>query len=143
MFGEDPKVGLTSSSLPPEILEKLHSEDNLLSLHQAPLLPPLNPHLFRTMRHLQPSMNHCHLHFMPPTSLLQAPTSDPLQPSPPATHQPSTSSQAPAVQHHDNPPPLDFTPFNKRLQDITNQQKEHIKPSYHSQKGWSSALVLT
>ena len=123
MFGEDPKVVLTSSSLPPEILEKLHSEDDLLLLHQAPPLPPLNPHLFRTTRHLQPSMNNCHLHLLPPTSLLQAPISDPLPPSPPATHQPSTSSQAPAVQHHDNPSPLDSTPLNKRLQDITNQQK--------------------
>ncbi|XP_076069946.1 KRAB-A domain-containing protein 2-like [Oratosquilla oratoria] len=32
MFGEDPKVGLTSSSLPPEILERLKSEDDLLAV---------------------------------------------------------------------------------------------------------------
>ena len=38
MFGEDPKIGLTSSSLPPEILERLQSEDDLLALHQIP--PP-------------------------------------------------------------------------------------------------------
>jgi hypothetical protein len=34
MFGEDPKVGLTSSSLPQEILERLQSEDDLLALNQ-------------------------------------------------------------------------------------------------------------
>ncbi|XP_041378891.1 KRAB-A domain-containing protein 2-like [Gigantopelta aegis] len=38
MFGEDPKVGLTSSSLLPEILERLQSEDDLLALYQAPIL---------------------------------------------------------------------------------------------------------
>ena len=32
MFGEDPKVGLTSSSLPPELLERLQSEDDLVAL---------------------------------------------------------------------------------------------------------------
>ena len=40
MFGEDPKVGLTSSSLPPEILETLQSEDDLREFHQPPLLSP-------------------------------------------------------------------------------------------------------
>ncbi|XP_068233471.1 KRAB-A domain-containing protein 2-like [Palaemon carinicauda] len=38
MFGEDPKVGLTWSSLPSEILERLQSEDDL----QAALQPPLS-----------------------------------------------------------------------------------------------------
>ncbi|XP_076049414.1 uncharacterized protein LOC143030097 [Oratosquilla oratoria] len=36
MFEGDPKVGLTSSSLPPEILERLKSQDNLLAVLQPP-----------------------------------------------------------------------------------------------------------
>ena len=40
MFGEDPKVDLTSSSLPPELLETLQSEDDLLALLQPPLQSP-------------------------------------------------------------------------------------------------------
>ena len=38
MFGEDPKFGLTSSSLPPEVLERLQSEDDQ-SLRRARLSP--------------------------------------------------------------------------------------------------------
>jgi hypothetical protein len=34
MFGEDPKVGLTSSIIPQDILERLQSEDDLLALNQ-------------------------------------------------------------------------------------------------------------
>jgi len=36
MFGEDPKVGLTSSSLPPELLQRLQSEEDLLELLESP-----------------------------------------------------------------------------------------------------------
>ncbi|KAK4326283.1 hypothetical protein Pmani_003149 [Petrolisthes manimaculis] len=36
MFGEDPKVSLTSSILPPEILERQYSEDDLLAVLQPP-----------------------------------------------------------------------------------------------------------
>ncbi|XP_060070822.1 integumentary mucin C.1-like [Ylistrum balloti] len=36
-FGEDPKVALISSSLPPEILDRPQSEDGLLALYQPPL----------------------------------------------------------------------------------------------------------
>ena len=39
LFGENPKVGLTSSSLPAEILERLQSEDDLLALCHQPQLP--------------------------------------------------------------------------------------------------------
>ena len=73
MFGEDTKVGLTSSNIPPEILKRLQSEDDLPALDQAPPAPPLNPHLFTTMSYLQPPTKHCHLHLLPPASLLQAP----------------------------------------------------------------------
>ena len=52
-------------------------------------------------------------------------TNKPLAPSPPATHQPSTSFQAPSVQHHDNPGQLNSTPLDKQLKNITNQQKTH------------------
>ena len=37
IFGEDPKVGFTSSSLPPELLETVQSEDDLLALLQSPV----------------------------------------------------------------------------------------------------------
>ena len=53
MFGEDPKVGLTSSSLPPEILERLQSEDDLLALHQS--TPPDSTQPLST--HLSPTLN--------------------------------------------------------------------------------------
>lgn len=36
MFGEDHKVGLTSSGLAPEILERLKSEDDILAVLQPP-----------------------------------------------------------------------------------------------------------
>ena len=102
IFGEDSNVGLTSSSLSPEILERLQSDNDFLALYQASHPALLNPHLFTTMSHLQPPMNHCHLHLLPPASLLLAPL----------------------VDHLNNPPPLNFTPLDKRFQDITNQQKK-------------------
>ena len=71
MFKEDPKVELTSSSLPPEILERLQSEDDLLPLHQAPLLAITEP----TSAHNNeppPAPNET-LPPSPPASLLQAP----------------------------------------------------------------------
>ena len=90
MFGEDPKIGLTSSSLPPEILKRLQSEDDLPVLYQAP--PPATT---------EPTFIHNN---EPPPA-----TNEPLSPTPLATHQPP-SSQDPSVQHHDNPPPLNSTP---------------------------------
>ena len=101
MFGEDPKVGLTSSSLPPEILERLQFEDDLLALYQAP----------------SSDTTAVHNNELPPA------TSEQLPPSPPAISQPFTSFQAPSVQHHHNPSPLNSTPLDKRLEDIANQRK--------------------
>ena len=45
MFGTEPKVGLTSSAIPVEIIERLESEDDLLGALSVPLnsaddLPP-------------------------------------------------------------------------------------------------------
>ena len=99
MFGEDPKVGLTSSSLPPEILERLQSKDDLLALYQAP----------------PPDTTAVHNNELSPT------TNEQLPPSPPATSQSFTSSQALSGQHHHNPSPLNSTLLDKRLEDIANQ----------------------
>ena len=101
MFGENPKVGLTSSCLPPEILERLQSEDDLLALYQAPPSDTTAVH----NNELHPASN------------------EQLPPSPPATSQPFTSSQALSVQHHHNPSPLNSTPLDKRLEGIANQRK--------------------
>ena len=35
MFGENPKLGLASSNLPIQILEKLKSKEDLMALHQC------------------------------------------------------------------------------------------------------------
>ena len=116
MFGGDPKVGLTSSSLPPEILERLQSEDDLLPLHHAPLPAITEP-------------TSAHNNEPPPAP------NEPLPPSPPATHQPSTSSQAPSMQHHDIPPPLNSIPWTSSFKTSPINVEEHVNPSYHRQKG--------
>ena len=92
-------AALTSSSLPPEIHERLQSEDDLLALHQEP--PPATT---------EPTS--VHNNELPPATNATFT---------PATRQPYTSSQGTSVQHHDNPFPLYSTPLDKQLQDITNQ----------------------
>ena len=81
MFGEDPKVGLTSSSLPPEILETLQSEDDLRELHQPPLLSPAS----NEQSPLHPAIND--------SPLLPASNDQ----SPPPAINPSATSQTPTL----------------------------------------------
>ena len=102
MFGEDHKVGLTSSSLPPEILERLKSEDDLLQLLQ------------------------------PPSSTNTVSTSDEPNVQVSATRaevdeQPSVSGeQPPALVSESTSPPAvskNSAPIDKPLEDISNQCK--------------------
>ena len=107
MFGEDPKVGLTSSSLPPEILETLQSEDDLRELHQPPLLSPASN---------EPSPLHPAINDSP---LLPASNDQ----SPPSAINPSATSQPPTPLSTTTEPPLNLAPLDQRLQDITDQRK--------------------
>ena len=73
MFGEDPKVGLTSSSLPPEILGRLQTEDDLVTLHQSTSSATTDHQLmiqdsllprYSHNKHLLPSVSH-NKHLLP------------------------------------------------------------------------------
>ena len=44
MFGCDPKVGLTSSCLPSEVIERLQTEDDLLALISEPTEDEVSAH---------------------------------------------------------------------------------------------------
>ncbi|XP_076031184.1 uncharacterized protein LOC143019434 [Oratosquilla oratoria] len=94
MFGEDPKVGLTSSSLPPEILERLKSEDDLLTVLQ------------------------------PPSSTNTESTSDETDVQISATHEKLMNNILSLMSNHlllsvsENSAPID-----KRVEDISNQRK--------------------
>ena len=107
MFGEEPKVGLTSSSLPPEILERLQSEDDLRMLNQSQTLPPTSNELSS----LPPAIN---------DSLLFSASND--QPPPPAIN-PLVNSQPPTPPLTTTEPPSNQSPLDQRLQDITDQRK--------------------
>ena len=76
LFGENPKVGLTSSSLPAEILERLQSEDDLLALCHQPQLP--TPLLQSTTTNILPSTTTNGLQFTT-TNTLPATTTNGLQ----------------------------------------------------------------
>ena len=113
MFGEDLKVGLRSCSLPPEILERLQSEDDLLALCAT----------------TEPTSVHNN---EPP------PDTNEASPSPPVP-----ATQAPSVQDHDNPPLLNSKLLHKQLQDITNQRKKARGSQLSQAEKWSSDPVLT
>ena len=119
MFGEDPRIGLTSSSLPHEILERLQTEDDLLALHQpsptanlesasveASVLPSASnePRSLPSATSVPPSATTQH---QPATIEPPAATSEPS----PATSQPTlaTSEPSPATSepsHATSQPPL-------------------------------------
>ncbi|XP_037790651.1 uncharacterized protein LOC119586011 [Penaeus monodon] len=86
MFGIDPRVGLASSSLPLEILERLQSDDDLLALFASPSEDEV------LAQDPQP----------PPAPAAPAPTSQPTPahdcPTPPASAAPASTSQPTSVQ---------------------------------------------
>ena len=108
MFGEDPKVGLTSSSLPPELLETLQSEDDLLALLQPPLQSPDSNESSSLNLNIDDSP-------IFPATNGQSPSPD-IDPNPSVATQPPTPSFATEV-------PLILEPLGQRLQDITDQRK--------------------
>lgn len=108
MFGEDPKVDLTSSSLPPEILERLKSEDDLLTVLQPS--SSINTESTSDENDVQISATHEEIDEQPSVSGEQ-----PSAPVSELTSLPATS-QPPAVSENSEP-------FDKRLEDISNQRK--------------------
>ncbi|XP_076057193.1 uncharacterized protein LOC143034707 [Oratosquilla oratoria] len=108
MFGEDPKVGLTSSSLPPEILERLKSEDDLLAVLQSP--SSINTESTPDEIDVQISVTREEINGQPSVSGEQPPTPVSVSTSLPATNQP------PAVSENS-------APVDKWLEDISNQSK--------------------
>ena len=87
MFGEDPKVGLTSSSLPPEILKTLQSEDDLQELESPSAInesPDINDSPLPHASNVTP---------LPPTiTELSTSNDSPLPPASHATPQPPTTT---------------------------------------------------
>ena len=141
MFGEDPKVGLTSSSLPPEILKTLQSEDDLRALESPSAInesPDINDSPLPHASNVTP---------LPPTiTELSTSNDSPLPPAshatpqPPTTTEPSTSNDSPLPPaSHATPLPTTITelstsnnsplistttePLEQRLQEITNKRK--------------------
>ncbi|KAK4328993.1 hypothetical protein Pmani_000629 [Petrolisthes manimaculis] len=108
MFGEDPKVDLTSSSLPPEILERLKSEDDLLAVLQPP--SSTNTESTSDETDVQISATREETDEQPSVSGEQPPAPVSESTSLPATNQP------PAVSENS-------APVEKRLEDISNQRK--------------------
>ncbi|XP_076032943.1 uncharacterized protein LOC143020411 [Oratosquilla oratoria] len=108
MLEEDPKVGLVSSSLPPEILEKLKSEDDLLAVLQPP--SSTNTESTYDETDVQISARREEIDKQPSVSDEQ----------PPAPVSESTSllasNQPPAMSENS-------APVNKRVEDISNQRK--------------------
>ncbi|XP_076045736.1 uncharacterized protein LOC143027975 [Oratosquilla oratoria] len=108
MFGEDAKVGLTSSSLPPEIPERLKSEDDLLAVLQPP--SSTNTESTSDETDVQISATREEIDEQPSVSGEQPPAPVSESTSLPATNQP------PAVSENS-------APVDKRLEDISNQRK--------------------
>ena len=131
MFGEDPKVGLTSSSLPPEILERLQSEDDLLALHHPP--NTATTCTFDEINEPPPATSEP----PPPPATSEPPPPVTTEPPSLACIQPSTSSQVPSRS---------TALLDKRHADIALQRKR-ARTSQLSQAermvGWSSASVLS
>ena len=146
MFGEDPKIGLTSSSLPHEILERIQTEDDLLALHQSPPTanaespfvegiespPASKPSSLLSDTSVPPSAASQH----PPATREPPPTLTATDEPPPAVGEssPTTSQPPPAISHPSHPPSSHpstsfhatsppTSPLDKRLQDITNHRK--------------------
>ncbi|XP_076040906.1 uncharacterized protein LOC143025317 [Oratosquilla oratoria] len=108
MFGEDPKVGLTSSSLPPEILERLKSEDDLLAVLQPP--SSTNTESTSDETDVQISATREEIDEQPSVSSMQPPAPVSESTSLRATNQP------PAVSENS-------APVDKWLEDKQNQRK--------------------
>ena len=108
MFGEDLKVGLSSSSLPPKILERLKSEDDLLAVLQPP--SSTNAESTSDETDVQISATCEEIDEQPSVSGEQPPAPVSESTSLPATNQP------PAVSENS-------VPVDKRLEDISNQRK--------------------
>ena len=106
MFVEHLKAGLTSSSLPPELLETLQSEDDLLALLQPPLQSPDSNESSPLNLNIDDSP-------MFPATNGQSPPPDI---NPYVATQPPTPSNATEV-------PLILEPLGQRLQDITDLRK--------------------
>lgn len=112
MFGEDPKLGLTPSSLVCEMLESLQSEDDLPFL--CPPSEPLNQHLMMLANNPLPLMSHN----------VKMSVSHLLLPVGHNHHLQSTSTRRSVpVQYLDSPSPQSTVPLDKRLVDITSQHK--------------------
>ena len=94
MFGTEPKVGLTSSSIPAEIIQRLETEDDLLT---ALSVPP------NSANDVPPPL---------PDDQLPASQCDDVPPPPP-------DNQLPASL----PPPLSPSPLGLRRRNILNHRR--------------------
>ena len=94
MFGTEPKVGLTSSSIPAEIIQRLETEDDLLTALSVPL---------NSANDVPPPL---------PDDQLPASQCDDVPPPPPDNQLPSSL-----------PPPLSPSPLGLRRRNIRNERK--------------------
>ena len=117
MFGEDPKVGLALSRLPPEILERQSSGSTsaFATTTDDPAREDIDEQASVSGEQpLAPVSKSTSLH---------------------ATNQSAETRENFPVHHDESPGPQSSTPLDKRLEDISNQSivKEQVSHSYPRQ----------
>lgn len=118
MFGENPKVGLTSSSLPSEMLERLQSEDDLRALlHLTSPTEPTTEPVSNDVSEPTSTISE-----LPCEDVSELPTASGSS-LPPTTNLSSESEMSVPEQHRDSLPPQNPVLLDKRLQNITSQRK--------------------
>ena len=127
MFGEDPKVGLTSSSLPPEILKTLQSEDDLRALESPSAInesPDINDSPLPHASNVTP---------LPPTiTELSTSNDSPLPPASHATPQPPTTTEPVTSNDSPLPPASHATPQPPTTTEPSTSNDSPLPPASHA-----------
>ena len=122
MFGENPKVGLTSSSLPSEMLERLQSEDDLRALLTSPTEPTTEPvsNDVSEPTSIISELPHEDVSELPTATCEPPPTASGSS-LPPTTNLQSESEMSVPEQNRNSLPPQSPVLLDKWLQNITSQ----------------------